>query len=567
VNVPYWDQWEFISLFEKMNNGTLTFQDLFSQHNEHRIFFPKIIMLIIAFLTGYNNKYETYFIEFLLFINLAISFLVIKKSFNIKSIPYWFVPIPFLIFTLNQYENMLWGFQIGFVMVQTISLTTFYFIFMLAKTEDRKFKYFYFISSIISGIIASFSSIMGLVIWPSGILQFLISPFKRRDKIIYSFIWTITGIASWIIYFINYHKPGHHPDIFFFLHNPVMFSKYFFTCIGTALFWSKDNAFIGGSIIFFFLLITLYCLYKNNRLKDNAFWIGGTVFSLLTVLSITIGRCGFGVEQSTASRYVTFSIIILISLYAILIDLNIQKKQILIKSLLILLIFMILISIPYSYKFGFEKGKNKKNDLEATIPSLLNYEKATKEELEKLYPSSELLKQRAFFLKMNNISIFNKDFLKTEYPEYTFIPKKEDIIIEKVKFNKYGKWSDTVWPGTKPDDPFVEYILGSRVDSDGDTGLIKSNCFRVSAPSYLIIYVMYGPDKKGQILGIDINNDENIDLYYNNDSCSSHIWYKWFLDMTDYSGNDIKIIVEDKGDDFGQWLGVSQPVLYKKTDK
>ena len=573
VNIPFWDQWELVSLFEKINTGNLTFQDLFSQHNEHRIFFPRIIMLIIAFLTGYNNKSEMYFIEFLLLISLIICFLVIKKSFNIniKSIPYWFIPVPFLIFTLKQYENMLWGFQIGFVMVQTMSLITIYFIFLLSKTELKKFKYIYFISSLTSGIITSFSSIMGLFIWPSGMIQIVISQFKKKDKIVYTLTWSITGIITWIIYFINYHKPCHHPDMFIFLYNPIFFSKYLFTCIGTALFWYKNNAFLGGTLFFFILLKTLYYLYKNKRLKDNSFWIGGLIFSLLTVISISIGRCGLGIEQSMSSRYITFSIILFISLYLILIDLNMQKKHILIKSLLILLIFLILISIPYSYTMGFYTGKNKKNYLEATIPSLLNYGKAKKEDMEKLYPSSEILKQRAAFLKKNNMSIFNRDFLENEYPEYTFIQKKEnsikDSIIEKIELNKYGKWTDNVWPGTTPEDTFVEYILCSRADSDRDTGQIKSKSFKISAPSYIVMYIMYGPDKKCQISGIDINNDDKIDIYYNNKSCIEHIWYRWYLDLTDYSDKNIKIIVEDNGDGWGQWIGVSQPILYKKTDK
>ncbi|MEQ8192527.1 MAG: hypothetical protein ABRQ39_31470, partial [Candidatus Eremiobacterota bacterium] len=329
----------------------------------------------------------------------------------------------------KQYENMLWGFQIGFVMVQTMSLITFYFIFLLTKIECKKSKYIYLISSLISGVITSFSSIMGLFIWPSGMVQIVISPFKKKEKIVYTLIWSITGIITWIIYFINYHKPGHHPDMFIFIYNPILFSKYLFTCIGTALFWYKDNAFLGGTLFFFILLTTLYYLYKNKRLKDNSFWIGGLVFSLLTVLSISIGRCGLGIEQSMSSRYITFSIILFISLYVILIDLNIQKKQILIKSLLVLLICMILISIPYSYTMGFDTGKNKKNYLEATIPSLLNYATAKKEDIEKLYPSSEILKQKAEILKKNNMSIFNRAILESEYPEYTtFIPEKEDII-------------------------------------------------------------------------------------------------------------------------------------------
>ena len=58
VAVPFWDQWELVPLLEKTYHGELTFHDLWAQHNEHRIFFPKIIMLVLARLTGWNIHFE-----------------------------------------------------------------------------------------------------------------------------------------------------------------------------------------------------------------------------------------------------------------------------------------------------------------------------------------------------------------------------------------------------------------------------------------------------------------------------------------------------------------------------
>ena len=409
VNVPFWDQWEFIPLFEKINSWTLNFQDLFSQHNEHRIFFPRIIMLIIACVTKYNTKWEMYFTEILLCINLIICFLVIKKevNINIKSIPYCFLPVPYLIFTLRQHENMLWGFQIGFVIVLTMSLITFYFILRLVEREHIKNRYLYMFSSLTAAVIASFSSIMGLFVWPTVILQILISQINRRNKIYYSLIWTATGITVWIIYFINYHKPGHHPDIFIFLHNPYVFLRYFFTCIGTTLFWSKETAFIGGSIIFFIFLITLLYLYKNKRLEHNTFWVGAMVFSFLTILSISAGRCGFGIEQAMTSRYVTFSIFIVISLYAILIDVTMREKQIFIKSLFFLLVFMILLSIPYSYKLGWETGNKEKHNREYLAFILATIDSQPEENIKKIYAGTKEVKERAIILKKMKWSVFS----------------------------------------------------------------------------------------------------------------------------------------------------------------
>ena len=54
ITIPYWDQWELVPLLEKMHNHTLTLADLWAQHNEHRIIFPKILMMLLARLSNWN---------------------------------------------------------------------------------------------------------------------------------------------------------------------------------------------------------------------------------------------------------------------------------------------------------------------------------------------------------------------------------------------------------------------------------------------------------------------------------------------------------------------------------
>ena len=57
-NIPFWDQWELVPSIELMRSGDLSIGDLWEQHNEHRLFFPKIIMLSLAALTSWNVQAE-----------------------------------------------------------------------------------------------------------------------------------------------------------------------------------------------------------------------------------------------------------------------------------------------------------------------------------------------------------------------------------------------------------------------------------------------------------------------------------------------------------------------------
>jgi uncharacterized membrane protein AbrB (regulator of aidB expression) len=57
VNIPYWDEWDgVVVILDKFRSHQLDLPFLFSQHNEHRMLFPRIIFLIAGLLTNLNIK-------------------------------------------------------------------------------------------------------------------------------------------------------------------------------------------------------------------------------------------------------------------------------------------------------------------------------------------------------------------------------------------------------------------------------------------------------------------------------------------------------------------------------
>ncbi|MCX5772431.1 MAG: hypothetical protein NTZ09_19450, partial [Candidatus Hydrogenedentes bacterium] len=59
VDVPFLDEWEYLLILPKSYESTLTLADLFALHNEHRLLFPRLIMVALARLTHWNMIYET----------------------------------------------------------------------------------------------------------------------------------------------------------------------------------------------------------------------------------------------------------------------------------------------------------------------------------------------------------------------------------------------------------------------------------------------------------------------------------------------------------------------------
>jgi hypothetical protein len=115
VSVAHHDQWDFVPFLDKLFSGTLSVWDLFGQHNEHRLFFPWVVMLLLAVLTEHNNVAEMYLSQAFLVVTLIVLLLVFRDSTGSKLKLLLFVPIAFLIFGLRQHEIMLFGFNVQYV--------------------------------------------------------------------------------------------------------------------------------------------------------------------------------------------------------------------------------------------------------------------------------------------------------------------------------------------------------------------------------------------------------------------------------------------------------------------
>ena len=120
VNIPYWDQWDILYLFDKYDKSELVFSDLWSQHNEHRLIFPKLLFLGLGVLSQFDVRWEmltTVVLAVLLYllivrhINKNKEILHIKNNYRML----WIIFSTF-VFSLSQFENWLWGFQIQWLL-------------------------------------------------------------------------------------------------------------------------------------------------------------------------------------------------------------------------------------------------------------------------------------------------------------------------------------------------------------------------------------------------------------------------------------------------------------------
>ncbi len=401
VNVVFWDQWEVVPLIEKMYTGSLNLSDLFSQHNEHRLFFPKITMLILAYMTHYNSIAEMCFSWMLSFVTALLIFgMYLQYSGNSTHTLIKFIPIAWLLFSFRQFENILWGFQIGIYLCVLGFVASIYMLEKVKKIGSN------FVMAVFFGVISSFSFVNGLFVWPIG-LAYLFLAKKTRER--FSLVWTVTGVIIWGIYFYNWIKPPYHPSLFFMIKNPAISMMYFFVNIGSPLSFDKDSAFGNGILLFTLILFIFVITAKRLAIIENAKWISFILFSLFSSLSLTIGRSGFGIEQAMNSRYVAFTSLGIIGIYLILSDLYNRFENEKYKKYSIIygiILSLVLVGIIVGYEGGIVAGEKALDSRDLAKSNLIDYKSKSDDDLKLLYPDPNVVRDRAKILEKYSLNVF-----------------------------------------------------------------------------------------------------------------------------------------------------------------
>jgi hypothetical protein len=396
INVPYWDQWEFVPLLGAFFEGKSWFHLLVDFHNEHKIIFPRIIFLASAMITKWDVVVENYINLFFIVITFIVHWRLLKE---IGGFLILLIPISWFLFSSQQWENLLGGWSMAIpTMISAMSVG----IFCLNKVNNNGV---YIVPALISGVCASFSFLEGLWIWPIGLLQMLMVRARKSSF----FVWLIGGGLTIGLYFLDYHTPADAPDVFIFLKNPGDYFKYILSFLGSALCGdSLRQSFVYGVIVIvFFISAVLFQIIKMRRWERLVPWIMMGLFSLLCGGIIGIGRLGWGVDQALASRYISISSIFIIStliLSAIsAVDFYKNSKHILLKDFIVtsLLVTTIILFLGFanSYISGWREGYYQKLIRGQFSRSLYDLNKTNDAELKMIYWDEGVLKERAAILK------------------------------------------------------------------------------------------------------------------------------------------------------------------------
>src|SRR5262249_17972424 len=148
-----------------MQLGHVSLATLWAPHNEHRIFFARIVFIILNSAIGWNSLAMMVVswsvvvgTGFVLFQRLVVIFDPSKKLLWV-----FLVGVDLLIFfSPIQRENWLWAFQVSFFLVQVFVVLSLF----LASSQSTHFALRLGLA-ILCAVAASLSSAQGLMVWPA----------------------------------------------------------------------------------------------------------------------------------------------------------------------------------------------------------------------------------------------------------------------------------------------------------------------------------------------------------------------------------------------------------------
>jgi hypothetical protein len=435
VNVPFWDQWGGLPpLFEKVAEGKVSILDLFAQHNEHRLFFPRFIFIALAFLTQWNTKYEMYFSILLIIFSYVLIHKISSHQVLRKDTGFWLtsLSVSIIITSFIQVENLLWGFQVAWFLISFCLILA---VFLLSSSILS-----IWLKILLGGIvciIASFSSAHGLMTWLAVTPCILTlahesNKIKTKSAIKVVLCWFILFVLSCSIYFHNYQKPSSHPDTLFLVKHLDISLNYFFSLLGTPLLAGSNLSWLTGLVIGvnFFWFFIRYLKNPYSEFSQQASpWLSMGLFSFLFALITTVGRSGFGVTQAYASRYTSITILLIIALVQLwrLGSLNLPNYRW--QCLAVTSILTVLISISSINQISVaQEGKLDREWSRSCLEIAESVDNGLDSCLQRLHSDPELLREHT---KVLNQIGFRQDpdslnFIDAQNNSYGFLDSPQD---------------------------------------------------------------------------------------------------------------------------------------------
>jgi|GEM_PF-2615120 len=305
-----WDIWDTVEMYRDVRDGQAGWSVFWSLHYEHRIVFPRLLILLDYFFASASGNL---LLTLLFVLHAAHAGLLVwvyarSGSADRLHVLLYACIVAMAFVWLKQRENFIWPFQIAWILNAFFASLAVY----LAATRPTARGLLASAAacvvaglSLASGILLPF--VIGLMLWRSGVSQ-------RR-----LLLWGAFAVALATAYMIGYVAPE--PKIVGLPHpSPLELFAFAGAYLGNVITMAQFP--IGFSVCLGFAGLMLFGWYGIRFLRSSepplyarfAFAVSTYVVAMVFVTSW--GRASFGLQAAASNRYVTTSVIFWVVLFA-----------------------------------------------------------------------------------------------------------------------------------------------------------------------------------------------------------------------------------------------------------
>ena len=404
VNVPFEDEWHMVTLIASVHRGQLNLGMLWAQHNENRMLFAYLLLLVVELSSHFNTTVEMYCSAALLLGALVGLWQLYRRTAGGGP---WELAIAVLVLlSLAQFTVSLQGFAVAIYMV----VAAFVAALWLLETGGRSV--WWLGAAALVAVVASYSSIQGLAIWPAGI-AFLIVRNRAPKEVL---TWTGIGLATSAVYLVGYNwSVVGGGGLRAAVARPTTSLHYLALLVGSVVPQSTVlhldlRALSALGIVILLAVAAVYVAYWRMRpAPEMGVSVAMITLGLVVDVLNTLGRAGLGVSYANSGRYVLFNLWLLAGLWlaAWSIWRRLRRGSALPTIALIGVGALVAIQITLSLHAGLVAGRDLHRQREVAARLVDHYRDAPPALVQAdVYPSYPVFRQRAVVLKELHMSVF-----------------------------------------------------------------------------------------------------------------------------------------------------------------
>lgn len=406
--VPLWDEWQEIDAIATAPHHQPPLRWLWALHNEHRIVFYRLLLL--ADIHMFHGKH---WISFWCMLAVQLLFLVslgwIVRFAGIRG-TLWRAVVglgAFSLFCPSQWENFGWAFQISFLLPGfLVTLALWALLKYVRSVRQLRPRGIFLGLSILAASAATYSSAMGVVVWP--LLLLVAIALVPCPKVIVAYAgFGLVLIGS---YLYHYAGPSITSSPLDSIRHPSLLLEYTVGYLGVifpAWVGIRNSLAVFSGIVGLLVALAgaVRALRRQRREPLQMALLGLIFFAVSTAFITALGRIGFGLSQAFSSRYQTFNLLFWFSTVSLLLLLAGETDSFLRTVILAAMAVAMLLAFAV-FPLGLKASRTRTQQAEAAATALLAGV-SDKEALGVLFEDPSLVWRDADYFRQEHLFMFS----------------------------------------------------------------------------------------------------------------------------------------------------------------